>query len=81
MPARVRSRMSSAFKEEGENVMDRWSRSRAITANEPSFWKPYTTRMAQNGRPRVVFDAARLNVFREVVRCGSLSAAAQLAAH
>jgi DNA-binding transcriptional LysR family regulator len=33
--------------------------------------------MAHNGAPPAVFDAARLKVFREVVRRGSLSAAAE----
>ena len=45
---------------------------RAMTANKGRAWKPYTLRMAPP-----VLDAARLSVFREVVRRGSLSAAAE----
>src|SRR3954447_26015309 len=48
--------------------------SAAMTANERSFWKPYTSGMAS---PPVLLDAARRDVFREVVQRGSLSAAAE----
>ena len=54
--------------------MHRWCTPNAITANEPSFWKPYTSLMPPAGS---TLDAARLRVFREVVRRGSLSAAAE----
>src|SRR5262249_2813949 len=70
----VRSRMRSEFRAEGENVIDLWSRRRAMTTNEPSFWDPYTSGMAPS---HSTFDAARLRVFREVVRRGSPSAAAE----
>ncbi len=53
--------------------MHRWCMPTAITTNEPSFWKPYTSLMPTAG---ATLDAARLRVFREVVRRGSLSAAA-----
>jgi DNA-binding transcriptional LysR family regulator len=52
-----------------------WSAPRAMTANERSFWNPYTQGMASS--PPALLDAARLHVFREVVRRGSLSAAAE----
>jgi DNA-binding transcriptional LysR family regulator len=55
--------------------MPRWCASRAMTANERSFWKPYTSGMASP--PPALLDAARLHVFREVVQRGSLSAAAE----
>src|SRR4051794_32721096 len=54
--------------------MPRWCAARAMTANERSFWKPYTSGMAS---PPALLDAARLHVFREVVQRGSLSAAAE----
>jgi DNA-binding transcriptional LysR family regulator len=54
--------------------MHRWCTPYAITTNEPSFWNPYTSLMPTDG---ATLDAARLRVFREVVRCGSLSAAAE----
>src|SRR4051812_49765138 len=54
--------------------MPPWCASRAMTANERSFWKPYTSGMAS---PPALLDAARLYVFREVVQRGSLSAAAE----
>src|SRR3954447_4003079 len=44
-----------------------------MSANECSFWKPYTCGMAPSPP---LLDAARLHVFREVVQRGSLSAAA-----
>src|ERR687889_1946709 len=46
-----------------------------MTANERSFWKPYTSGMAAPSP--ALLDAARLHVFREVVQRGSLSAAAE----
>ena len=55
--------------------MLRWCAPRVMTANEHSLWKPYTPGMASP--PPVLLDAARLHVFREVVRRGSLSAAAE----
>ena len=44
-----------------------------MTANDRFAWQPYTSCMGA----AAVFDATRLAVFREVVRRGSLSAAAQ----
>jgi DNA-binding transcriptional LysR family regulator len=55
--------------------MPRWCAPPAMPANECSFCKPYTPRMASS--PPALLDAARLNVFREVVQRGSLSAAAE----
>ena len=51
--------------------MGTWSAAGAMRSNDLPAWKPYTSRMAHD-----VFDAGRLRVFREVVRRGSLSAAA-----
>src|SRR4051794_36515022 len=45
-----------------------------MSANECSFWKPYTCGMAPSPP---LLDAARLHVFREVAQRGSLSAAAE----
>src|SRR5919202_1813146 len=55
--------------------MPRWCAPPAMPANERSFCKPYTPRMASS--PPALLDATRLNVFREVVQRGSLSAAAE----
>jgi DNA-binding transcriptional LysR family regulator len=57
--------------------MPRSNTSGAMTTNDLSKWKPYTSVMAGPDPAAPVFDAARLRVFREVVRRGSLSAAAE----
>jgi DNA-binding transcriptional LysR family regulator len=49
----------------------------AMFSNDLSAWNPYTSLMAPPVPPAPVLDAARLRVFREVVRRGSLSAAAE----
>ena len=49
----------------------------AMFSNDLWAWNPYTSLMAPTVPPAPVFDAARLRVFREVVRRGSLSAAAE----
>ena len=69
-----RSAASSACKSEGETVMDTM-----VDAAEPC---PQMTvspgiHTLQASAEAAVFDATRLNVFREVVRRGSLSAAAE----
>ena len=70
---RRRSVTSSVWRRERRAVMDRWWPRRPMSANDHFVCQPYTSRMAD----AAVFDATRLNVFREVVRRGSLSAAAQ----